>query len=96
MPGSEILAKALIVLICCFQLYKNQTVRVVFMLGVASDAQHIEDNVWHESQQYEDIIKENFTDTYYNLTYKGKTLVTVEPYHHLVMGKVVALDVWSI
>ena len=49
----------------------NENIRVIFMLGKTSDPSKVQDSLFYESEQYGDIVQEDFLDTYKNLTYKG-------------------------
>ena len=46
-------------------------VRLLFTLGVSED-KSVDESVKNESLRYHDIIRQNFLDTYYNLTWKVK------------------------
>ena len=49
----------------------NENIRVIFMLGKTSDPFKVQNSLFSESEQYGDIVQEDFLDTYTNLTYKG-------------------------
>ena len=51
--------------------YPDDIVRVIFVMGKTKDKQEIQDSLAFESEQYGDIVQEDFEDTYKNLTYKG-------------------------
>lgn len=46
-------------------------VKVVFIMGVTGDNVSSEESIRSEYEQFKDIVQENFTDTYYNITYKA-------------------------
>lgn len=50
--------------------YPGVTVRVMFFMGKKDD-QKVQEALQFESEQYHDIVQEDFMDTYRNLTYKG-------------------------
>ena len=49
----------------------NENIRVIFMLGKTSESFKVQDSLFYESEQYGDIVQEDFLDTYKNLTFKG-------------------------
>ncbi|XP_071792216.1 beta-1,3-galactosyltransferase 1-like [Asterias amurensis] len=51
------------------KLVLNELVSTVFLLGMSSDME-LNQRITKESQEYEDIVQENFIDSYHNLTIK--------------------------
>ncbi|XP_067676391.1 beta-1,3-galactosyltransferase 5-like [Haliotis asinina] len=51
-------------------MYKNYTIRLLFLLGFKRDAK-LQDKINQEFSQYGDIVQGRFLDTYRNLTYKA-------------------------
>lgn len=51
--------------------YQDVIVRLVFVMGMTVEKPEVQDALAFESEQYGDIVQENFMDTYKNLTYKG-------------------------
>ena len=53
--------------------YPDTTIRLVFVMGSSDDknSSGSDEGLRFESEQYNDIVQENFDDTYRNLTYKG-------------------------
>ena len=51
--------------------YSDVTVRAVFVMGKTFDKPEVQSSLEYESEQYGDIIQEDFLDSYKNLTYKG-------------------------
>ena len=51
--------------------YSDVTVRVVFVMGRTFDKPEVQSALEFESEQYGDIVQEDFLDSYKNLTYKG-------------------------
>ncbi|XP_046548056.1 beta-1,3-galactosyltransferase 5-like [Haliotis rubra] len=52
-------------------IYKNYTIRLLFLLGIKSDDAKLQDKINQEFNQYRDIVQGRFLDTYRNLTYKA-------------------------
>lgn len=46
-------------------------IRVVFVMGLTPGNNTVDEQLVAESERYQDIIQENFIDTYYNITYKA-------------------------
>src|SRR6218665_949706 len=46
-------------------------IRVVFVMGLPVGNDSSDEHLVAESERYQDIIQENFVDTYYNITYKA-------------------------
>ena len=53
------------------QNHYDKEIRVIFMMGKTADPLKMQNSVYFESEQYGDIVQEDFLDTYRNLTYKG-------------------------
>ena len=51
--------------------YPDVVIRVVFVMGKTFDKPEVQSSLEYESEQYGDIVQENFLDSYKNLTYKG-------------------------
>ena len=51
--------------------YPDINIRVVFIMGMKPQNPEVQKALLFESEQYGDIIQEDFMDTYRNLTYKG-------------------------
>ncbi len=54
-----------------YKYYKDVIVRVIFVMGLTIDKPQVQQALAFESEQYGDIIQEDFIDSYKNLTYKG-------------------------
>ena len=51
--------------------YPDVVVRLVFVMGKTFDKPEVQDALAFESEQYGDIVQEDFMDSYKNLTFKG-------------------------
>ncbi|VDD97194.1 unnamed protein product [Enterobius vermicularis] len=76
-------------------------VRLLFTLGVSED-KSVDESVKNESLRYHDIIRQNFLDTYYNLTWKGIMAVRfVNEYCHnvkyiLITNDDIIMNLWKV
>ena len=46
-------------------------IRLIFVMGKTADPADVQNSLYFESEQYGDIVQEDFLDSYRNLTYKG-------------------------
>jgi len=51
--------------------YPDVPIRLIFVMGKTFDKPEVQDALAFESEQYGDIVQEDFLDSYKNLTYKG-------------------------